>query len=83
MYCQLPDNHKETWIPPVYDKDKNLISGGYTRIDPVTTTYYITETKAPHWHKKNYETKSITVTMPNQKDTLFTVDFEDQPLSVR
>lgn len=48
----LPDNHKETWIPPVYDKDKNLISGGYTRIDPVTTTYYITETKAPHWHKK-------------------------------
>ena len=76
----LPDNHKETWIPPVYDKDNNLISGGYTRIDPVTTTYYITETKAPHWHKKNYETKSITVTMPNQKDTLFTVDFEDQPL---
>lgn len=74
----LPDNHEETWIPPVYDtKTNQLLQEGYKRIDPVTTTYYITEETPPHWHKRNNSTKTITVTMPNDADTLFTVDFQD------
>lgn len=75
----LPDNHEETWIPPVYDtKTNTLIQKGYMRIDPVTTTYYITEKTPPHWHKKNNSTKTITVTMPNDADQSFTVSFENK-----
>lgn len=75
----LPDNHEETWIPPVYDtKTNTLLQEGYKRIDPVTTTYYITEKTPPHWHKKNNSTKTITVTMPNDADQSFTVSFEDK-----
>lgn len=75
----LPDNHEETWIPPVYDtKTNTLIQQGYKRIDPVTTTYYITEKTPPHWHKKNNSTKTITVTMPNDADQSFTVPFENK-----
>lgn len=75
----LPDNHEETWIPPVYDtKTNTLLQEGYKRIDPVTTTYYITEKTPPHWHKKNNSTKTITVTMPNDANQSFTVSFEDK-----
>lgn len=75
----LPDNHEETWIPPVYDtKTNTLIQQGYKRIDPVTTTYYITEKTPPHWHKKNNSTKTITVTMPNDANQSFTVPFENK-----
>lgn len=75
----LPDNHEETWIPPVYDtKTNTLLQEGYMRIDPVTTTYYITEKTPPHWHKKNNSTKTITVTMPNDANQSFTVSFENK-----
>lgn len=75
----LPDNHTETWVPPVYDMEGNIIRDGYWQINSVTTTYTIRETKAPQGHKLSNLTQRITVTMPRDKDRLFTVEFEDEP----
>lgn len=76
----LPDNHTETWIPPVTDMEGNVIQKGYYRINDVTTVYTIKETKAPKWHKLSDSTPSISVTMPKDKDTVCPVIFDDEPI---
>ena len=76
----LPDNHKEKWHPPVYDEEGHKVKDGWTEIIRVTTTYYVRETKAPKGHKLNPDTKSFTVTMPDDKDRVIEIGFEDEPI---
>lgn len=45
-----------------------------------TTTYYVKETKAPKGHKLNTHTESFTVSVPNNGEKEYTINFQDEPI---
>lgn len=75
----LPDDSWWEYFDPVYDKDGNYLYTPDPVLHPVTTTYYVRETKAPDGHLMNGQTKSFTVTMPYDKDKTVCIEFEDEP----
>lgn len=80
----LPDNSDKQWVPPVTDKAGNVTTPGYYEIIPKTTIYTIKETTPPKNHKITEKSpKYISVTMPYQKDTVFTVEFNDDIITCK
>lgn len=80
----LPDNSDKKWVPEQKNEAGEVIQSGYWNIIPKTTIYTIKETTPPKNHKITEKSpKYISVTMPYQKDTTFTVEFSDDIITCK
>lgn len=80
----LPDNSDKKWVPEQKNEAGEVIQSGYWNIIPKTTIYTIKETTPPKNHKITEKSpKYISVTMPYQKDTTFTVTFDDDIITCK
>ncbi|EJW95504.1 hypothetical protein EVA_16389, partial [gut metagenome] len=75
----LPNNSYYKDVPGIPDGKGGWLVEPTQELVRVTTTYHVTETKAPKGHKVNHSSVPIVVTMPNDEGKTFTAAFTDEP----